>query len=503
MNALYIGFFVISTFIAVSSQQYRVKRYVGNGQRGNNDWNWKPNSQLKGSWPAMKGDASAPSRQTDSKTNREGKWTTEGWSSTDIQQKDEGDISWNTQSAQGNNKGSAYPEGDENPEGKLETLLRGVPGMDFPDFLAVPDTSFDCSSMPSRGYYGDVEAGCQVFHICQPGNRKDSFLCPVGTIFNQKHFVCDWWFNVNCSETMAYYGLNNEIYKDPVVQTDPPVTEKTLPWSSQDLDKKRQSTKSWAPQPPTAKQGMPRKDVATKRGAKGDTVSTTGEAWSHTGVQKEITVSWSTSGNYGSSSIASNSLASTAKPIWYGIDGQPAKDQSDAMRKRNGLALPFGTRMKQSSMATAGTWNPTEVFEPTTPPRKSSTFHSSTTRNWVGGENFPKTSIIPTGVKGVWEQETTKKTDQDMSPTVMGRRGIVTKSEGNSARQKNLSFQDHSRAWSQRQAVQTSSHDPMNVSASSSRAWHKHQSKLKRGERLRKKSSTSDINTISRKKNWQ
>ncbi|GIY62766.1 chitin-binding type-2 domain-containing protein [Caerostris extrusa] len=185
-----------------------IKRYVAGGQRGRNDWNWNQNTQSmgnsQGNWPNIKGDGSSPNRQINSKTNRDGKGITDVWSPTDAQQKDDNDIVWSNQPPQGNSKGSAYPEGDENTGGKLETLLRGVPGMDFPDFLAVPDTSFDCSAMPSQGYYGDVEAGCQVFHICQPGNRKDSFLCPVGTIFNQKYFVCDWWFNVNCSETMSF-----------------------------------------------------------------------------------------------------------------------------------------------------------------------------------------------------------------------------------------------------------------------------------------------------------
>ena len=26
-----------------------------------------------------------------------------------------------------------------------------------------------------------------------------SFLCPNGTLFNQQYFICDWWFNVDCS----------------------------------------------------------------------------------------------------------------------------------------------------------------------------------------------------------------------------------------------------------------------------------------------------------------
>lgn len=54
-----------------------------------------------------------------------------------------------------------------------------------------------------KGYYADSEAKCQVFHICSSSPVADtvkySFLCPNGTIFNQAYFICDWWFNVDCS----------------------------------------------------------------------------------------------------------------------------------------------------------------------------------------------------------------------------------------------------------------------------------------------------------------
>ena len=37
-----------------------------------------------------------------------------------------------------------------------------------------------------------------------------SVLCPNGTIFNQEVFVCDWWFNFDCSSAEGLYGLNDE-----------------------------------------------------------------------------------------------------------------------------------------------------------------------------------------------------------------------------------------------------------------------------------------------------
>merc|ERR1712106_449864 len=36
------------------------------------------------------------------------------------------------------------------------------------------------------------------------------FLSPNGTIFNQQYFVCDWWFNVDCSLAEELYSLNDE-----------------------------------------------------------------------------------------------------------------------------------------------------------------------------------------------------------------------------------------------------------------------------------------------------
>ena len=72
-----------------------------------------------------------------------------------------------------------------------------------------------CDGQVDGGYYGDPEAECQAFHICagdgSGGLAKYSFLCPNGTLFQQQYFVCDWWFNVDCSTTEDFYGLNDEI----------------------------------------------------------------------------------------------------------------------------------------------------------------------------------------------------------------------------------------------------------------------------------------------------
>ena len=66
-----------------------------------------------------------------------------------------------------------------------------------------------------KGYYADPEADCQSYHVCSDSGDgimvKFDFLCPNGTIFNQEEFVCDWWFNVDCSKAEDYYFLNIEV----------------------------------------------------------------------------------------------------------------------------------------------------------------------------------------------------------------------------------------------------------------------------------------------------
>ena len=97
----------------------------------------------------------------------------------------------------------------------LEENIPGTPGEDYPIYAEPPETSFTCDGQVDGGYYGDPEAECQAFHICSndgnSGLSKFSFLCPNGTLFQQQYFVCDWWFNVDCSTTEDFYGLNDEI----------------------------------------------------------------------------------------------------------------------------------------------------------------------------------------------------------------------------------------------------------------------------------------------------
>lgn len=44
--------------------------------------------------------------------------------------------------------------------------------------------------------------------MCWP-HRRESFLCPLGTIFNQALLACDYWYSSNCSLASIYYNVNS------------------------------------------------------------------------------------------------------------------------------------------------------------------------------------------------------------------------------------------------------------------------------------------------------
>jgi len=95
----------------------------------------------------------------------------------------------------------------------LMNSIPGIPGEDYPIYSEAPETEFSCEGQVNGGYYADPAAECQVFHICSDDGtgalNKFSFLCPNGTIFNQAYFICDWWFNVDCSEAEALAESRN------------------------------------------------------------------------------------------------------------------------------------------------------------------------------------------------------------------------------------------------------------------------------------------------------
>ncbi|KFM67657.1 hypothetical protein X975_15305, partial [Stegodyphus mimosarum] len=95
--------------------------------------------------------------------------------------------------------------------GDLSNMFRGTAGVDYPDLKTIPTTNFRCEDqIYEGGLYADVEAQCQVYHVCHDG-RKDSFLCGKGTIFNQQILACDYWYSTDCESAPNYYYMNLEI----------------------------------------------------------------------------------------------------------------------------------------------------------------------------------------------------------------------------------------------------------------------------------------------------
>ncbi|GFU02495.1 chitin-binding type-2 domain-containing protein [Nephila pilipes] len=80
----------------------------------------------------------------------------------------------------------------------------GIPDVDYPTLEILPVVHFPCEEYTS-GYYADVTARCQMFHICHENGQRSSFLCPIGTVFNQEYLVCDWWYNVNCEDSLSQH----------------------------------------------------------------------------------------------------------------------------------------------------------------------------------------------------------------------------------------------------------------------------------------------------------
>ncbi|XP_070500142.1 spidroin-2-like [Chironomus tepperi] len=106
--------------------------------------------------------------------------------------------------------GSSSGQQDENQEGDY-SAIPGEPDVDYPIYSEIPETSFDCNQQEYPGYYADVEARCQVFHICAL-NKTFNFLCPNGTIFSQETLVCVWWNQFDCNSAPGLYANNANLY---------------------------------------------------------------------------------------------------------------------------------------------------------------------------------------------------------------------------------------------------------------------------------------------------
>ncbi|CAL1268785.1 unnamed protein product [Larinioides sclopetarius] len=77
--------------------------------------------------------------------------------------------------------------------------------------MDLPETSFNCRDKVHGGYYADIETDCQMYHVChrdKDGKIKSTrFLCGNGTVFDQRHLVCQDYRRVHrCQESKKYYN---------------------------------------------------------------------------------------------------------------------------------------------------------------------------------------------------------------------------------------------------------------------------------------------------------
>jgi len=83
---------------------------------------------------------------------------------------------------------------------------------------------FDCTDR-QFGYYADVSNNCQIFHLCMPYEDSEgtpqlrmwSFLCGVGSIFDQAQLVCNYpTDSLPCEEAESFYSINDYFGKEDV-----------------------------------------------------------------------------------------------------------------------------------------------------------------------------------------------------------------------------------------------------------------------------------------------
>ncbi|KAJ8921456.1 hypothetical protein NQ315_003074 [Exocentrus adspersus] len=126
----------------------------------------------------------------------------------------------------------------------------GKPGVDYPALSNIPQTSFNCKTQRYKGFFGDPDTHCQVWHYCDLNGGQASFLCPNGTIFSQVALTCDWWYNVKCSTTAQLYVLNERLYKY-IIPLSPkfpedysgPLVDKYLALKFQEMEEKMRKEK--------------------------------------------------------------------------------------------------------------------------------------------------------------------------------------------------------------------------------------------------------------------
>lgn len=96
--------------------------------------------------------------------------------------------------------------------------LRLVSSREYFEKVNFSDKNLVMSNMITMySYIFNFSLFMQVYHVCQSDGRHNSFLCPTGTIFNQKLFICNWWFDGECSRSAEYYSLNQDMHREDEV----------------------------------------------------------------------------------------------------------------------------------------------------------------------------------------------------------------------------------------------------------------------------------------------
>lgn len=67
-------------------------------------------------------------------------------------------------------------------------------------------SEFSCEGRVT-GYYADVENGCRTYHYCTGSNRY-TYECPNNTLFQQRIFICNHWYLVDCEGSERFYDAN-------------------------------------------------------------------------------------------------------------------------------------------------------------------------------------------------------------------------------------------------------------------------------------------------------
>lgn len=79
------------------------------------------------------------------------------------------------------------------------------------EFLIFYFVTVNGSFMMKSFHYLIFKLDFQVFHICEVGGAKHSFLCPSGSVFNQKYLVCDWWYDFVCENVQDLFSDQQEL----------------------------------------------------------------------------------------------------------------------------------------------------------------------------------------------------------------------------------------------------------------------------------------------------